>query len=395
MTTPPRTLNARLYAVLGLVAMLAPLSASFYLPGLPELAMDLGVSVPQAQLTLSASLIGLAIGQFFMGAASDRFGRRRPMIIGIAVFAIATALCAVAPSLPVLVALRFIQGLAGSVGPAISRATVRDVTTGNATGKALSRLLAIIGLAPVAGPLIGGLVLTVASWRGLFLALAVISAVSLLVTIVWYPETLPRESRLEGGTRGTRAAIAELLADRRVRIALGLTTLLGMVSFSWSAISSFYFIDWYGISPQSYAMIVALNSLAFVIGAVINGRLVARAGPRTALLRGLSLMAVGVLIIAGLTIVMGPWALTAGVTILTMGAYGGQIANAQTLGLGPHGRVAGTMSSLLGTAQFLGGAVIPPVVTWGLGPIAALPTLMVCATLAALTLTLAGVRRTS
>ena len=378
------------FAVLGLLAMLAPLATSFYLPGLPQLAADLGATVPQAQLTVSATLVGLALGQLVLGSLSDRFGRRRLMIGGMAVFTVATLLCAAAPSLWVLVALRLVQGLAGAAGPVIARASIRDLASGVQAAQGLSRLVAIIGLAPVVGPLIGGLVLAFTDWRGLFLALAVIGAVSLVTAIVWFPETLPADRRMgSGGAHAgtsTRAALRELLTDRRVLVILAVTSLLGIVSFGWSSTSPFYFIDWYGLTPQQYAFIVGANSLAFVLGATINTRALGRGGPRSALRRGLALMTAGSALFAVATAVGAAVGWPIAIIVLTMGAYGGMTANAQALALGPHGAVAGTMSSLLGTAQFAGGAIVPPIVTGLVGPVVALPVLLLGASSLALLL---------
>ena len=380
------------FAVLGLLAMLAPLATSFYLPGLPELGSDLGVTVPQAQLTVSATLIGLALGQLVLGSVSDRIGRRRLMIAGMAVFTVATLLCAMAPSLWVLVVLRLVQGLAGAAGPVIARASIRDLASGIQAAKGLSRLVAIIGLAPVVGPLIGGVVLQFTSWRGLFVALAVIGAISLVTAIIWFPETLPADRRLGATGVGTREALRELLGDRRILVILAITSLLGIVSFGWSSTSPFYFIDGYGLTPQQYAFIVGANSLAFVLGATINTRALGRGGPRSALRRGLVLMTAGATLFAVATAIGAAVGWPIAIIVLTMGAYGGMTANAQALALGPHGRVAGTMSSLLGTAQFAGGAVVPPIVTGLVGPMAALPLLLLGASGLALLLVVRGTR---
>lgn len=380
------------FAVLGLLAMLAPLATSFYLPGLPELGVDLGVTVPQAQLTVSATLVGLALGQLVLGSVSDRIGRRRLMIAGMAVFSVATLLCAMAPSLWVLILLRLVQGLAGAAGPVIARASIRDLASGLEAAKGLSRLIAIIGLAPVVGPLIGGVILEFTSWRGLFVALAVIGAVSLVVAIVWFPETLPVDRRLGATGVGTREALRELLGDRRILVILAITSLLGIVSFGWSATSPFYFIDWYGLTPQQYAMIVGANSLVFVLGATANTRALGRGGPRSALRRGLVLMTAGATMLAVATAVGAAVGWPIAIIVLTMGAYGGMTANAQALALGPHGRVAGTMSSLLGTAQFAGGAIVPPLVTGLVGPVVALPLLLLGASGLALLLVVRGTR---
>jgi MFS transporter, DHA1 family, multidrug resistance protein len=388
-------LTVRLYAVIGLLAMLQPLATSFILPALPSLASDLHASIPQAQLTVSSALIGLAIGQFVLGSLSDRWGRRRLMIGGMALFVATSLLCAIAPNMAVLIALRMVQGFAGAAGPSIGRASIRDMTSGTQTAQALSRLLAVIGLAPVVGPVLGSVILLYTTWRGLFVALAVVGLISLAAAVVWFPETLPADRRIgtvEGGI-GTRAALRELLTDRRVLVVLAITMLLGIISFGWSTTSPFYFIDWYGLTPQQYALIVGANSLAFVAGATINSRAVKGMGPRAALVRGLVVITTGAVLIVATTILVAPVLWPIVITVLTMGAYGGMIANAQVLGLGPHGHVAGTMSALLGTAQFLGGAFVPPLVTGLLGPVVALPLLLLAASGLALALVLRGTSR--
>jgi MFS transporter, DHA1 family, multidrug resistance protein len=385
-------LTRRGLVVLGLLAMVQPLATSFYLPALPSLATDLGVTAAQAQLTVSAALIGLAAGQFVLGSLSDRWGRRWLMVGGMAVFTVASLLCAVAPSLAALIVLRLVQGFAGAAGPVIARASIRDVTSGTQTAQALSKLLAVIGIAPIAGPVLGSVILLFASWRGLFVALAGIGMLSLMAALLWFPETLPRDRRLgqRKGAVGTRAALRELLTDRLVLVVLSVTTLLGIISFSWSSTSPFYFISWYGLSPQQYAVIVGMNSFAFVVGATINSRAVGVMGPRAALVRGLVLITIGAVAVCLTTLVMAPVGWPIVVIVLTMGAYGGMIANAQVLGLGPHGHVAGTMSALLGTAQFLGGAIVPPLVTGLLGPVATLPLLLLLSSAGALLLVLRG-----
>ena len=387
-------LTGRLYVVLGLQVMVAPLATSFYLPGLPQLASDLDGSVAEAQLTVSSALVGLAVGQFFLGSISDRFGRRRPLLIGMGLFVVTSLLCALAPNLAVLVLLRFLQGLAGAAGPVIARAAIRDMTSGREAAQALSRLLFITGMAPVVGPLIGGLVLLIMDWRGLFLALAAVASVGLAVAIRWFPETLPVDRRLGGSRGGQVAAMGQALRDPIVRIFLTVTALLAIVSFGFSTTSPFYFIEGYGLSPQQYAGIVGANSLAFVGGAYLNTRAVGRSGPRRALARGLGVMCLttAVILVATLLHTTVWWPLV--FTVITMGAYGGMIANAQALALGPHAAIAGTVSALLGTSQFIGGAVVPPMVTAVLGPVTSLPVLMVGASAAALLVMIAFRRRT-
>lgn len=385
-------LTPGLYVVLGMQVMVAPLATSFYLPGLPQMASDLGGSVAEAQWTVSATLVGLAVGQLVLGSVSDRWGRRRPLLIGMSLFVLTSALCAVAPNLGVLVVLRFLQGLAGAAGPVIARATVRDLASGREAAQGLSRLLLIAGLAPILGPLIGGVILVFMDWRGLFLGLAAVSATGLLAALRWYPESLPRSQRLGGARGGQWHAMAMVLHDRGVVLFLVITATLGIVSFGFSSTSPFYFIEGYGLSAQEYAGIVAANSLAFVGGAYVNTRVIGVSGPARALRRGLGVMCLtaSVVLVSTLLSTGVWWPLI--FTVATMGAYGGMIANAQALALGPHGAVAGTVSALLGLSQFIGGAVVPPVVTAVLGPMTALPTLLLGASLLALILTLVAGR---
>lgn len=368
--------------------MVAPLATSFYLPGLPQLAGSLGGSVAEAQLTVSSALVGLAVGQFFLGSISDRFGRRRPLLIGMALFVLTSVRCALAPNLATLVILRFLQGLSGAAGPVIARAAIRDLVSGREAAAALSRLLFVTGMAPVVGPLIDGLVLMVMDWRGLFWALATVSGVGLTVALRWFPETLPADRRLGGDRGGQWATMGRVLQDRSVVTFLGVTALLGIVSFGFSSTSPFYFIDGYGLSPQQYAGIVAANSLALVGGAYVNTRAMSVMGPRRALARGLGVMCLTTSVILVSTFLHTPvwWPLV--FTVMTMGAHGGMIANSRALALAHQGATAGTVSALLGASQFIGGAVVPPLVTPALGAMAALPVMLVGASVLALFLTL-------
>lgn len=357
-------LSPRLYVVLGLLVMVAPLSTSLYSPGLPSLASSLNVSTPEAQLTITAAIIGLAVGQLVLGSLSDRYGRRIPVLLGISVFVITTVLCAIAPTLPFLLVVRFVQGFSGAAGAVIARATIRDLTSGASAAQALSRLLMVVGVAPIIGPVLGGQVLRFTDWRGLFVTLAVAAAISLIVAVLWFPETLPPSRRLGAdGATPQRVVFGRLLRDRQILGFMGIIALMGVVTFSWMASGPFFFQAEYGMSMTVFATIVGVASIAFVAGALVNSRIVVTIGPRTALFRGLMLMSVTAVALLVCTWAHAPvWTIVA-FGIANMGVYGGMGANAQAMALSAHGEASGTVSALLGSMQFIGGGLIPPLIT--------------------------------
>ena len=194
---------ARTVVVLGGLTMFGPLSLDLYLPALPQLADDLDASASAAQLTITACLVGLAVGQLVAGPLSDRLGRKRPLIVGLLAYVVASAACTLAPSATVLIVLRLIQGLAGAAGIVISRAIARDLYSGSALMIFFSRLLLVAGLAPVLAPVLGDQLSRIMSWRGIFWVLAGFGAVLLIAGWLGLRETLPPERRVIGGMRLT------------------------------------------------------------------------------------------------------------------------------------------------------------------------------------------------
>lgn len=366
-------LTPRLLVVLGLLIMLGPLATSAYVPGLPNLAANLSISSAQAELTITACLVGLALGQLIVGPISDRYGRRRPILIGISMFILSSLLCAIAPTLGWLLLFRLVQGFAGAVGIVVARAAVRDLAAGTAAAVALSRLLMVTGIAPVIGPIITGQFLRFADWRVIFLVLAAAAVLSLVTTALWFPETLPPERRISTTVRKHGGTMLRLLRDRDVLASMAVIGLMGGLTFSWMASGPFYFDADYGMSAQWFAVLTAVSSIAFVIGAQVNTSVVKSIGVRRALMRGLlfvSIFAVGVLALGLMH--DSVWLVVAS-GVLSMGTYGGMGANAQALALTPHGEVAGTVSAMLGMMQFVGGGIIPPLMVllvgdeWAMG----------------------------
>jgi MFS transporter, DHA1 family, multidrug resistance protein len=383
----------RLYLVLGSLIALAPLATDLYLPGLPDLAESLGASSAQAQLTISATIIGLALGQLVMGPISDRVGRRPPLLAGFAVFVAASVLCSFAPSIGVLLLLRFVQGFAGSAGTVIARACVRDMVEGAAAARVLSRLILVMGLAPVLGPVVGGQVLRVTDWRGLFLVLAGLAIVILIAAYLLLPETHPVHARLDGHPREQWHEVDRLLRDRAFLGYLGVGSFLGVILFSWISSSSFVLTEQYAITPQQYSAVFACTATAFVLGAQVNAWSVGRVGPRHALQRGLTIIAAAsaLLLLAILRDAPLPWVVAA--AVVALGGYGGMAANSQSLAMTPHGHVAGTASALLGTSQFFAGALVPPIVSAVAPGVWGMPVTMLLAALGALAVLVLVVER--
>src|SRR5215213_2139344 len=204
----------RLIVLLGSIVAIGPLSIDTYLPAFPSMSRSLDASASAVQLTLTACLAGLALGQLFAGPLSDRLGRRRPILAGLSAYVVASLLCALAPDVLTLTALRFVQGFAGAAGLVIAQAVVRDLHSGPAAVRLFSSLMLIIGVAPILAPILGGQILEVTSWRGIFVMLAAFGAIIGLAVAVGLPETLPPERRDLRGLRQTLRTLASLLRLR-------------------------------------------------------------------------------------------------------------------------------------------------------------------------------------
>jgi DHA1 family bicyclomycin/chloramphenicol resistance-like MFS transporter len=391
-----RASRVRLVVVLGAVNAIGPLSIDMYLPAFPELAASLPASAAQVQLTLTACVAGLALGQLVVGPLSDRLGRRGPLVAAMATYTVASVLCSVAPSAPVLMALRFVQGLAGAGGVVISRAVVRDLHSGAAAVRLFSSLMLVTGLAPILAPLAGGQVLAVTSWRGIFVVLAALSALLALMVALGLQETLPPERRSDHGLRRTLAIMRALLRDRWF-VGHALAGGLGFGAlFAYIAGSSFVLQGIYGVSPQLYSVLFAMNGVGLIAGSQVNARLVGRFGPAKLLRAGLlSITSSAAALLAVVTAGgLGVWAVLVPMFVI-VSSLAFVLPNSTALALADHPDVAGTASALLGVGQFLIGAVVAPLVGAG-GTDSAVPmaAVMTGAALAALAARrAAGVRR--
>ncbi|MFD7440792.1 multidrug effflux MFS transporter [Streptomyces sp. NPDC059909] len=352
--------------VLGGLTALPPLSMDMYLPALPQVTGSLHASAATIQLTLTACLAGMALGQLVVGPMSDRWGRRRPLLIGMLVYVAATAVCAFAPSAEMLIAFRLLQGLAGAAGIVIARAVVRDLYDGVEMARFFSTLMLISGVAPIVAPLIGGQILQVTDWRGVFY---VLTGVGLLLTLVvwrWLHETLPPERRHVGGVGEALRTMRGLLTDRFFTGYMLAGSLAFAALFAYISASPFVVQEIYGASPQTFSLLFGLNSIGLVAVGQINGKLlVGRVSLDKALGFGLgviTLAAVALLLMtSGVFGHVGLAPIAAGLFVL-MSAMGLAMpnTNAQALMRTPH--AAGSASALLGTSSFLIGAVASPLV---------------------------------
>src|SRR3954468_21840071 len=352
--------------LLGGLTATPPLAMDMYLPSLPEVTRSLHAPAATVQLTLTACLAGMALGQLVVGPMSDRWGRRRPLLTGLAVYVVSTVLCAFAPTVEVLVAFRLAQGLAGAAGIVIARAVVRDLHDGDAMARFFSSLMLISGVAPIVAPLIGGQILRVTDWRGVFVVLTAVGAV--LAALVWLrlPETLPPAERHRGGVGEALSTMRGLLADLpftgyMLAGGFGFAAL-----FAYVAASPFVIQEIYGASPQTFSLLFGLNSVGLVIAGQINGKvLVGRASLDKVLAVGLAvivLAATALLLMSSGAFGHVGLAPVAAALFVLMSAMGLTLPNAQSLALLRTRHATGSASALLGTSSFLVGAIASPLV---------------------------------
>ncbi|GAA2541577.1 multidrug effflux MFS transporter [Winogradskya consettensis] len=362
----------RIVLVLGFLTALGPLTIDMYLPSLPTISTDLNASAAAVQLTLTGTLIGLAFGQLLVGPLSDAVGRRVPLLSGIAVHILASVLCVIAPNLAMLGALRVLQGLGAAAAAVIATAMVRDLFDGMAAARLFSRLMLVVGVAPILAPTIGGLVLNWTSWRGVFVVLTVVGTAIMAVSAIVLPETLPAVRRRSGGVLGTVRDYGRLFSDR-VYVGLILVAGLAMAAlFAYVSGSSYVFQDGFGMSEQQFAYVFAGGAIGLIGATQLNVRLLRRWTPQqimsTALLAGLGfglvLLVLAATNVGGLIGILIPlWA--------TLAMVGLVMPNAPALALSRHGEAAGTAAALLGAVQFGVGALAAPLVGMlGVGAVA-------------------------
>jgi MFS transporter, DHA1 family, multidrug resistance protein len=353
--------------ILGALSAFGPLSLDMYLPGLPSLTRGLHASASAGQLTITGCMLGLGLGQLVAGPLSDSHGRRRPLIAGLLGYVIASAACAVAPSIAALVVVRLLQGMAGGVGIVIARAIVRDLSDGTTAARMFSILMAVTGVAPVCAPLIGGQELAFTSWRGVFVILAAIGVPLLVATVLGLPETLPAGQRHGGGLRAVLRTFRALLRDRSFSPHAAAFSLSFAAMFAYIAGSSFVLENIYGISPQLFSVVFAANSAGLIAASQLSGRAVGRLGSDVLLRRGLAGVAVAALATVLVTVAHGGLVALLVCFFVLLSANGFVLPNGTASAMAQQEGALGAASALLGLGQFGAGAIVAPLVGVGGG----------------------------
>lgn len=351
--------------VLALLTAVAPLSIDMYLPAFPAMAAEFGTSASAVQFTLTSFMVGLASGQLILGPLSDRFGKRPLMLAGTFVCILAGVACALAPNIAALTAFRFVQGFSGAAGVVLSRAVVADRAHGAVAARAFSLMMIINGAAPVLAPLIGGSLMGVIGWRGVFWILAGLAVAMFLGVVAVPTETHPKDRRHTGGVTAMLRDARSVLTNRdyigyTLAFAFGFT-----VMFAYISASPFVLQNVLGLSPLHYSFAFAANAAGIVIMNAVNARIVGRFGQRRLLHLGVGLLVLfSVLLLVDA--LLGP-VLWASLLLLwgAVASLGLVAANATALALDQVRHAAGTGSAVLGALQFGLAALVSPIV--GLG----------------------------
>ncbi|MCO1623486.1 MULTISPECIES: multidrug effflux MFS transporter [Pseudomonas] len=345
-------MNLRMVLILGALSAFGPLAIDFYLPAFPAMAQAFATDEKHVQATLAAYFLGLSIGQLAYGPVADRFGRRKPLMFGVTLFTLASLACAYAPNLDTLVVARFIQALGGCAGMVLSRAIVSDKCDPVASAKVFSQLMLVMGLAPILAPMLGGVLVNLAGWQSIFLALSLFSAGCLLAVSLGLPESLPEHIPRQPLSGALRQYL-RLLADR-VFLGHALTggiAIAGM--FAYIAGSPFVFIKLYGVPAEHYGWLFGTNAAGFILVAQVNARLLAKRGPAFLLGRAVWLYLVAGLVLLGVAALrpaqLWPLLVPLFICIASLGCI---IPNASACAMSGQGARAGSASALMGCVQF-------------------------------------------
>ncbi|MET7568514.1 multidrug effflux MFS transporter [Streptomyces sp. NPDC005492] len=362
-TDPSRGAAVALVAVLAALTAVAPFATDMYVPGFPALGRTLDAGSSAVQLTMTAFLAGLVVGQLLIGPLSDGLGRRRLLLLGTAGFVFFSLACALAPGIGVLTGARFLQGVTGAAGMVLARAVLTDRFHGPELPRYFAVLSQIMGVAPVAAPVLGGAILAVSTWRAVFVVLAVTGGLLLLAVLRKVPESLPPERRHTGGIASTFRAMGALLGQRTF---MGYVLVLAFISaalFTYISGSSFVFENLHGVSATTYSLIFATNAFAMLLAGAAFSQLAGRTRLNNLLVAGVGVAAVGALAQVLLVLTVGETLAGTWITLfVTAGGIGLVFPSTLSIGQTLGRNAPGAASALLGGLQFLFGALAAPLV---------------------------------
>ncbi|WP_280425551.1 Bcr/CflA family efflux MFS transporter [Nocardia carnea] len=377
----------------------APLATDMYVPALPELARSLGTDTSGAQVSLTGFLAGMIVGQLVLGPLSDVRGRRPVLLSGAVGFAALSVMCACAPTVVVLDAARFGQGVAGGAGIVVARAVVTDIFDDDDIAGVYSRLGAITAAAPVLAPMAGGALLLVLPWRGVFLVLAVVGLLLAAGVWRWIPESLPSHARRPGGIVAGLRSIGALLTRRAVLAPVSALSFGGAAVFAYIAGTTFVFQEVYHLTPAAASLVYGVNAVGNMLGSLAYGRLVRNRPPEILLCTSAGTALAGTVLLVSVSVTVGsPMMLTWGCLLVSLAAFGVFFPAVVTIAQQRGRSAPGATSALLGGGQFLFGAVASPVVglfgAAGPAPVAAVMAVALTSALLAAVATARTIPRT-
>ena len=387
-STATTTIRWPLVIVLASLGAVAPVATDLYLPGLPTMGESLGAGPSGVQLTLTTFLVGLAIGQLVMGPLSDRFGRRGPLVLSATVCVAAGVVSALAPSLPVLLAGRLVQGLSGAGGMVIGRALIADLVTGRAAAKAFTLMITVGGVAPVLAPLVGSLLADPVGWRGMLWTVAGLCAVMLIGVVLVVPETHPVEARHAHREASPLDGIRRVLGLRDYRRQIAVSALSFAVLMAYISSSPFVYQNVVGLSEVEYGIAFGINAMGLIGSGWVASRLIDRWAPSQVLRAAVAVQLAAVYVYVVLAAVGAPtWTLPIPI-FFAVASNGGIMGNSAALAMSMVRPVAGAGSAVLGFSTFAVGALVSPLVGLGGEDSALVPALvMACACSLSFTLT--------
>jgi len=345
--------------VLGLLSAVGPFAIDMYLPAMPAIAADLQTSTSATQLTLTMFFISFGLCQIAYGALSDRYGRKPPLYVGLALFIAGAIGCALAPRIGWLIAFRVLQGAGAAAMGVIPRAIVRDLHTGAEATKLMALVMLVFSVSPILAPLTGSALIVPFGWRAVFVAVTIAAAIALVLVATVLPETRPAEARVGGGLRGVLRSFGELLSDWRF---LGLVYIggLGMASFFvFLTASSFVYIDHYGLTPTQYSLAFSINAIGFIGASQFAGTLGGRFGSARVVMAAVTAYASFAVLLLALTLAgFDSLSLLIPMLFASFAFLGLVIPSTMVLSLENHGPIAGLAAALSGTLQMVSGGVL-------------------------------------
>ncbi|MCY9697186.1 multidrug effflux MFS transporter [Paenibacillus alginolyticus] len=362
MTNKNNQHAVRLALLLGLFSTLGPFTIDMYLPAFPQIVEQFGTTASLVQLSLTACLLGLGIGQLVMGSLSDVYGRRMPLLISMAIYVVVSVFCAISPSIWLLILSRLVQGFVASAGIVISRAIARDMFSGHELTKFFSLLLLVGNLGPLVAPVTGSGVLALTSWIGVFIALALLGAYLFAMTKWSLQETLSVERRSPSNFAQQLRNYGSLLRDRSFTGYMLAQGIMIAGVFAYVSGTPFIYQNIYGVSPTVFALLFGSNGISLIIGSQLVGRMTHRVSEQTFLLFGLGLAGAASIAVLLVAIFHGPLYALVIPLVFFVAAIGITSTAAFPLAMESQGHMAGSAAALMGVIPFLLGAVVSPLV---------------------------------